>query len=385
KANYALESEINKKKKVEVRLREEGERAQKYLDLAGVIFVAIDTRQNVILLNRKGCEVLGVAENEAVGKNWFDHFIPEPERERTREAFKNLISGRIEPVEYFENRVLGRDGEKKMIAWHNTVLRGENGEIQATLSSGLDVSEKEELERRVRHAEKLAAVGKMASGFAHEIGTPLSVIGGRAEYMLRKMSKDDPLRENLGRIIGQMERIAKIVKKFLSFTRSQPIEISTVGIKPLLDDILPLFEHQILRQGIKTEMDIPASTPEIEADRDQLQQVFFNIIHNAVQVMPGGGTLSVRSREATPPQGPSAPLRRFVKIDVGDTGPGVSSENISRIFDPFFTTKEIGEGTGLGLSVGYNIVKNHGGWIQVDSDAGKGAVFSVFLPVERQG
>ncbi|HSG06285.1 MAG TPA: PAS domain S-box protein, partial [Nitrospiria bacterium] len=99
KANYALESEINKKKKVESRLREEGERAQKYLDLAGVIFVAIDTRQNVILLNRKGCELLGVGANEAVGKNWFDHFIPEPERERTREAFKNLISGRIEPVE----------------------------------------------------------------------------------------------------------------------------------------------------------------------------------------------------------------------------------------------------------------------------------------------
>jgi PAS domain S-box-containing protein len=363
-------------------LREERDRAQNYLDVAGVIFVVIDSDQRITLINKKGCELLEYEEEEILGKNWFDTFIPERMRDQVKAAFVKLMSGEIKPVEYYENPVLAKNGQERMIAWHNAVLRDERGQIYATLSSGEDITEKRLLEQQVRQAEKLSAVGQLTTGLAHEIGTPLNVILGRAEFMLRKMSAEDPLRHNLESIIAQIERITKIVQQLLSFSRPKPPQVEPVHLIPLLQGVLSFLEYHIQQQGISATLDCAQNLPEVLVDRDQVQQVFFNIILNAIQSMPQGGKLTIRVSQTIAREQREDPVRdQYLKIEVADTGTGIPSDKLSKIFDPFFSTKEVGKGSGLGLTVCYELVKSHEGWIDVKSQVGEGSIFTVYLPL----
>jgi PAS domain S-box-containing protein len=374
--------DITEQVRAEEALREERDKAQNYLDVAGVMFVVIDADQKITLINKKGCEVLGYNEKEILGKNWFDTFIPERVRDQVKTTFAKLMAGEINPVEYYENPVLIRSGEERMIAWHNTVLRNESGQIYATLSSGEDITERLQLEQQVRQSEKLAAVGQLTAGLAHEIGTPLNVIMGRAEFMLRKMSPEDPLRQNLESIITQIERITKIVQQLLTFARPKPLQAGPVHLVSILEGVLSLFEYYIARQGITVTLDCVQNLPEILADRDQIQQVFFNIILNAIQAMPQGGSLIIRAWQTISRQQREDSVKdHYIKIEVADTGTGIAVDKLSKIFDPFFSTKEVGKGAGLGLTVSYGIIKRHGGWIDVRSRVGKGSVFTVYLPL----
>jgi PAS domain S-box-containing protein len=363
-------------------LEEERDRAQDYLDVVGVIVIVIDTHQKTILINKKGCEVLGYEEEEILGKNWFDTFVPERTRDRAKSTFAKLMAGEVKPFENYENPVLTRGGEERMIAWHNTVLRDENGGIHGTLSSGADVTEKMSLEQQVRQSEKLAAIGQLTAGLAHEIGTPLNVIMGRAEFMLRKMSTEDPLRQNLESIITQIERITRIVQQLLSFSRPKPLQVGPVQLIPLLQGILSFLGYHIQRQDIKATLDCEQNLPEILADWDQIEQVFFNIILNAIQAMPQGGSLIIRVSQTIAREKREDSVKdEYLKIEVADTGTGIAQDKRSKVFDPFFSTKEVGKGSGLGLTVSYELVKKHGGWIDVKSRVGEGSVFTVYLPL----
>jgi PAS domain S-box-containing protein len=377
--NQELERRVEERTRA---LQEETELLQRYLEVVGVMIVVLNADQKVLLINKRGCEILGYTEAEIVGKNWFNHFLPNGMREPTREAFLKLMAGEVKPVEYFQNPVLTKSGEERTIAWHNTVLRDENGIIYATLSSGEDITERLTLERQVRQAEKLAAIGQLASGLAHEIGTPLNVIAGRAEYMLRKMPTGDPLRENLEPIIHQIERITRIVSRLLSFTRTAPLEKRPIRVGAMLSALLAFFEHQMDQHRIGGSLDCPETIPEILADPDQIQQVCFNVVHNAIQAMPQGGRLAVQVRRTVPRKRREDPVGdQFIRIAFEDTGVGIPSEHLPKVFDPFFTTKEVGQGTGLGLAVSYGIVRNHGGWMDVKSEVGRGSVFNVYLPI----
>lgn len=380
KLNQELEQRVIERT---AELREEKNKAQKYLDVAGVIFTVIGADQKVILINKKGCEVLEYEENEIIGKNWFDLFLPQSVREQVKAVFVKLMAGEIEPVEYFQNPVLTKTGEERIIAWHNAVLRDEDGKIYAALGSGEDITEKLMLEQQIRQAEKLAAIGQLTSGLAHEIGTPLNVITGRAEYMLRKMSPEDPLRGNLERIILQIERITKIVNQLLSFTRTKPLEIKPLRLASMLQEVLSFFDHQMEQHGITKALDCSETLPEILADSDQIQQVCFNIVLNAIQAMPQGGKLTIHVSRTVPRHDREDLIKdQYIKIEIADTGIGISPEHLSRVFDPFFTTKEAGKGTGLGLAVSYSIARNHGGWISVKSQVGEGSAFCLYLPVK---
>lgn len=378
--NIELEQRIDRRT---AELKQLRDRAEGYLDVAGVAIVVIDKDQRVTLINKKGCEILGYSQDEIIGKNWFNHFIPMRLRGELKTVFNKIMSEEVVPVEYFQNPVLTKENSERLIAWHNAVLRDEDGKISATLSSGEDITEKALLEQKVQHAEKLAVVGQLTTGLAHEIGTPLSVISGRAEYVLRKMSQDDPLRDNLKRIIGQIERITKIVQQLLSFTRPKQPEIKAVDLSRLLKETFLLFEHQFMEQEISAVINCPDHLPKTMADPDQMQQVFLNLIVNAVQAMPKGGRLTFDV-------GPTV-LRNhrddsmgdgYIKIAIADTGTGISSENLKKIFHPFYSTKESGKGTGLGLNISESIVNSHGGRIDVKSKVGQGTVFTIFLPIK---
>ncbi len=236
-----------------------------------------------------------------------------------------------------------------------------------------------ELERGLRQSEKLATIGQLASGLAHEIGTPLNIISGRAELTKRKPEDQEGMQKNLDVVLAQTERITKIIQQLLGFVRKKKPEQKILNIQTLVGTTLDFLGPQIKKQGVKVVKEVEDDLPPVIGDSDQLQQVFSNLILNALQAMTGGGTLrvsgSVRqiSREDL-----EDGERQYVEICVEDTGMGMDGEVLRNIFIPFFTTKD--KGTGLGLMVTQGIVQEHEGWIEAESEVGKGSVFKVYLP-----
>ncbi len=244
-------------------------------------------------------------------------------------------------------------------------------------------AERIEALEKLRHSERLATLGQLSAGIAHELGTPLNVISGRAKLISRPGMESEDISRS-ARIIGeQAERMTQIIRQLLSFARrekprKQPIDLNTVlrGLQPLLD---PTAHKQGITLSIR-EADHPLPT---YADPGQLQQVLLNLTLNAIQAMPEGGDIEISSAvaaEVTPPERVREVAPRWVKLEVRDQGVGIDEEKLQKIFDPFFTTKEVGEGTGLGLSIAYGIVEEHGGWIDVESSPGEGSTFRIYLP-----
>ncbi len=239
-----------------------------------------------------------------------------------------------------------------------------------------------ELERTLRHSEKLATVGQLASGLAHEIGTPLNIITGRIELTKRKI-KDEEVQKNLEIVAQQTDRITKIIKQLLGYVRKKKTLQTKLNIHELLETTLSFIDYQILRQNVKVMKELPRELPPIYGDRDQLQQVFLNLFLNALQAMPQGGTLRLSaSLKQISKEWGEGNKRFYVEIDVEDSGIGMEREVLENIFNPFFTTKD--SGSGLGLMVAQGIVQDHEGWIEVTSEVGKGSQFKIYLPAYRE-
>jgi signal transduction histidine kinase len=241
-----------------------------------------------------------------------------------------------------------------------------------------------ELERTLRQSEKLATIGQMASGLAHEIGTPLNIIGGRAELIKRKIKDREGEQKDLDIIIQQVERITKIIQQLLGFVRKKRPEQKNLNIKTLLQTTLDFLDHQIQKRGVKVVKDLKDNLPIVTGDSDQLQQVFLNLILNAIQSMPQGGELRIgASSKWISKEGIEDGQREYVVLSVVDTGMGMKKELVENIFNPFFTTKG-DKGTGLGLTVSQGIVQDHEGWIEVESEIGEGSQFRVYLPASER-
>jgi two-component system NtrC family sensor kinase len=223
-------------------------------------------------------------------------------------------------------------------------------------------------------AEKLAAVGELAAGVAHEINNPMAIIRGNSEILLMELPPEHPNREEAEIISRQVGRVKRVVGNLLSFARQQKKCIRHVAIDRTLEEILSQVNHHVPLTGIEVRCEFGLKAIEIEGDESQLRQVFTNLIVNAVQSMGQGGVLTVRTDVDRSAQ--------TCVIEIADTGYGISAEDIMDIFTPFFTTKE--SGTGLGLSVSYGIVVDHGGTITVQSEPGNGSLFAVKLPQKQK-
>jgi len=267
------------------------------------------------------------------------------------------------------------------------IARGDFGPIQhpARIESEVDrlvlafnrmAEELETRQEQIIHSRKIASLGTLVSGVAHELNNPInniiltidSLMGGRKIADERRMAMLDD-------ILTQAVRASGIVKNLLDFSRSETAVIEDLDIGQVLLDTIHISENQIAVNNIKLEVDVASELPVVRGNRQALQQVFINLLTNAVHAMPSGGELSVRAVRQD---------HRKVTITVRDTGCGISNEHLPFIFDPFFTTKDVGKGTGLGLSVSYGIVKKHGGRISVDSTPGKGSTFTVDLPAKEE-
>ncbi len=239
-----------------------------------------------------------------------------------------------------------------------------------------------ELERTLRQSEKLATVGQLASGLAHEIGTPLNIISGRAELTKKKPDDRGGVEKNQDMILCQAGKITRIIHQLLGFVRKKRPEHKAQNIHELLETTLDFLNHQIENKGVKVTVDIPADVPAVAGDGDQLQQVFLNLILNAIQAMPDGGILRLSaSVRAVSRVGLQDSKKKYVVVRVEDTGIGMEREVLQNIFNPFFTTKVTG--TGLGLMVSHGIVQDHEGWVEVESEVGKGSTFKVYLPAPQ--
>lgn len=242
-----------------------------------------------------------------------------------------------------------------------------------------------ELERRVRErtdelhnvqsqlirAEQLASIGQLAAGVAHEINNPLGVILGFAESLAEQAKPGDISYEPLKLIERETLRCKRIVQNLLDFSRHSELTLARTDLRRVIETTLAVLSAQVAQQGIQVERAYADNLPPLLADAQQLQQVFTNIALNAIQAMPKGGRLGFSAQAEG----------REVVVRIRDSGAGISQENLSRIFDPFFTTKEVGQGTGLGLSVSFAIVKRHGGTIEVESAIGKGSCFAIRIPL----
>jgi len=237
------------------------------------------------------------------------------------------------------------------------------------LASVIDITERKRLEQQLRRTERIAELGTLASGMAHEIGTPMNVILGRAEYLLGRV-KEETIQKGLQTIITQVERITKVMNQLLAFARRRSPERVPLVLRDVVEQSLEMFEQRFENAHIEVKLDTDDRCPNIHADPDQLSQVLINLIMNAIHAMPDGGSLRIAIASADD----------TVKLTVTDSGHGIPTDVLKKVFEPFFTTKEFGKGTGLGLTVVKGILEEHGGSIAVESQEGKGTTFTILLP-----
>jgi len=270
---------------------------------------------------------------------------------------EDVARGNYTPIPHEEKR---RDEISELIAAFNKMA----GEIESR-------------QEEVVQSRKIAAIGTFTSGIAHELNNPINNIYLTAETLLEEYTNlsDAEANELILDVLNQAERAGEIVKNLLDFSRNERPSFTDLNIAVVIDSTVKLVKNQIMLAGIGLERNIPSDVPAIRGNLRNLQHVFLNLLLNAIQAMPGGGSIGVAASQESPD---------YIRVDVKDTGIGIKPEDLERIFDPFFTTKSVGRGTGLGLSVTYSIVKAHGGYIEVGSEVNVGTTFSVFLPVEER-
>ena len=236
-----------------------------------------------------------------------------------------------------------------------------------------------ESQRQLSQSEKLAAVGEVTAAMAHQVGTPLNSISGYIQLILQDGNLKPKDQDRLKIIESQLDRLADSVKNLLSSTRQPKPQLRTLHVNELLEELIRMSEPWFLARSVSVSYQLSPDLPPILADSTHLQTLFLNLITNALDAMPRGGVLTIRTQQISAP----LPSRdgRWLKISIADTGIGITDESKKRIFDPFFTTKKMGEGTGLGLAICEKIVKEHSGKIEVESEVGKGSTFFISIPI----
>ncbi len=278
-------------------------------------------------------------------------------------------------VEEMELPMVDRNGRKLIVMISASARRDEAGRFDGIDAWLHDVTTRRELEQHMAKAEKLAAIGQLASGVAHEINNPLGVIQVYAS-LIAKNELDGQMANDVRVIQKHADQCQSVVQALLNFARASEPSKERCDIRAALDDVLGILEPQMKKQAIGVNLEAEPFLPLLVVDQTQMKQVFMNLIINAVQAMPDGGALRIAIRQDRG--------RGRLNVSVADTGVGVAEKNLPRIFDPFFTTKGADKGTGLGLSVSYGLVQQHGGDITVKSASGKGSTFTVSLPLTAE-
>lgn len=370
--------DITERKRAEERLRQSEERYRTLVETAPDVIASISINDETILsLNPAFDKLTGLMREEWLGRPQSELIHPD---DLAHAQQLNMTMARGITPESFELRLRHADGHYIPFEFTAAPIF-DHGRVIAIFSIGRDITErkrteqeKDALSRQLMQSEKMAAVGQLAGGVAHEINNPLGVILGFSQSIIRRVKEDDPLYMPLSSIEREAKRCKNLVQDLLTFSRVGKTEKERCNINEVINSALTLVEAQTKVRSVELVREFGEGLPEALVSRNQLQQVIINLSNNAIDAITHNGTLTIRTRLV---QRNGAD---YIQIEVQDNGNGIPKDIQNKIFEPFFTTKEVGKGTGLGLSLVYEIVQKHQGIMELESAPGQGALFRILLP-----
>ncbi len=390
----ALARDVQRRREAEKRAVAARKEAEKHLAFMNSLIdasesvgiVAMDSRGMIQIFNWAAVRILGYSAGEVVGRLTLDEL-------RSKSLGGEELSSPLVHLDAGEEQWRDKQGKEHLLAINSSEIVDSDGTNRGHLITLMDVTERRKLEAELQLNElqliqsaKLATLGEMATGIAHELNQPLNNIGLLSSRVLRRIGREQELgqearsfyKDKLGKVNGQVERAGKIIDHLRAFGRPRAKELSSVQLRVPVDGVMVFLREQLHRRGIKLAIDVPGDLPRVEADEARLEQVLMNLIINArdaLEELEEGRQRKVMITARRCDLG-GAP---GVSLQVRDTGPGIQAEVLDRIFEPFFTTKEVGKGTGLGLSISYGLVREFGGELAVESVMDEGTTFSIRL------
>ncbi len=365
-----ISRDVTALKEAELALKRTRDYLQNVLDNSPLLVITTDLEGRVVSFNPRAQESLGYSPDEIIGKPATMLYRNPDERHALLERVKSAGVARD-----YETTLVGKDNQPFPASLTLSQLRDAEGKMIGTVGIGRDISARKALMDQVLLSERLAAVGRLAAGVAHEINNPLAVIGEIGGFLAECVNDDptDPdtvaeLQEGLPKLLAQVERCRSITHRLLNFSRKSEAKVKETDICEALEEVLPFLQKEALLANVTIHNDLPRDLPRLRIEQVQLQEIFINLINNARQA--GGSNIWLRSELDS----------GKMILTIEDDGPGISEEVRGKLFDPFVTTKAPGQGTGLGLSICYGIIKRYDGAINVESEPGQGATFRVILP-----
>ena len=395
--------DITGRKKAVDALRESEEKYRSLIEALQEGIWVIDKHDKTTFVNKRMADMLGYAVDEMLGKRVLAFMD-----ERGRELCKQYLERRKQGInEQHDFEFIKKDGNRLYVTMESSSIRDKDGNYISGVAGVIDITDRKyveealikankeietwnnELEKRIKEkadeliksqnqliqAEKMSAMGQMAGGVVHELNSPLVGLTIMINKHLGKANEGSHEHKEFTDMLKAVDHMARVIQDFSLFSRKSKGEFKTLGLNEVIEDTLSFSATRLKQRGVKVIKELSDKVPLIRGNKTELQQVVLNMLTNACDAMPKGGSLIVKTDAL---QDRHMAVMKFI-----DNGIGIEKENLDKIFDPFFTTKKEGEGTGLGLSVSYGIIKKHGGGISVESEPGKGTKFSIYLPAVK--
>ena len=360
------------------RLSGEVRRVERHLasvvDSAHDLVTSVDDEGKLLTWNKAAEQASGFRSREVRGQ-YLPDLCVEEDRQKMGSWVTQLAKGQF-TGKSMEVNLGTKGGEAVPISWAGSRMLDDERKIVGLVAVGRDLTERKQLEAQLIRSAKLTSLGVMAGGIAHEIRNPLAISSAAAQLLLERPDDEKFREEAAERIHSGIQRASYIIENLLKFARPPEEQMEPMDINETLEETLSLLANQLKVQRVELQRDFVPDLPLVVGNKSLLQQVFTNMILNACNAMADGGSLTITSRVNSDNQ---------VEIGFADTGSGIAKESLSDIFDPFFTTMPVGKGIGLGLSISYSIVQQHQGTIEVASQVGQGAIFTIRLPARPDG
>jgi PAS domain S-box-containing protein len=379
-ANRALEAEVAERNRAEQELADLNRRLEAVIDASPLAIIRLDLQGNVQAWSRAAEQLFGWREEEVLGKPL--PTVPNEESEEFQALIDRTAHGEV--LTGYTTRRRRKDESLVDIRLWTAPLFSSSGEVRGKIAIVADITDQMRLEQQLNHSLKMEAMGRLAGGVAHDFNNVITVVSGYGHMILDSVQNDPDLREAAEEVLKAASRAAALANQLLTFSRHQAIQPTVLEINALVRDMERML-GRVIGEQIDLQVVVSPAVGAVRADVGQLEQVLMNLVVNARDAMPGGGTLTLETANVVLDENYSRSHSgvgpgNYVMLAVSDTGSGMDAETRSHIFEPFFTTKERGKGTGLGLSIVYGIIKQHGGDIWVYSEPEKGTTFKIYLP-----
>ena len=395
----ALQVEIAERTRVEEELRESEEKLKRIIESSPDAITVTDLNGNIIECNQQTMNLHGFSmKEELIGRNSLDLIAPKDRQRATEDMERALKQGLVKDLEYI---FLAKDGREFPAEASANVVRDSSGEPTSFVGITKDITERrraeealkkayselsaaheelKEMQQELIQSEKLAALGKFSSGIAHEVKNPLAIILTGIELLEMKLpNANTDIKTLMGTVKEATLRADRILRNLLTFSKPSKLNIEKIKPDDLISDTISLIEYKASLVNVKIRTQFSEEEPYIAVDRNQMEQVLFNLLMNAVEAIDGSGEIRIKIYRTSLPGHLSG--QSCCVIEIADTGEGISKDDLSKILEPFFTTKKDGKGTGLGLSVSKMIIDNHGGDLVIESELGKGTNAKIVLPL----